>query len=143
MRTYQVIIHEYFEDDSTRETIFKEKVLEQVLELFETLDGKSFPVLEIFLSQTSYPSLYVIGGPDLFTFSLAKSENTWQEINKNPNPDASKWRAFGLGYHNYEFFDCDLLNKQVTIKAIHHFCITGEWLASIPSHIKQSGRLNK
>ena len=133
MDTYRVIIHESFENDSTKKIILDNQNTEQILSLFEKLDGKSFPILQIFLSKEPYPYLYVIGGPDLFTFSLAIDENLWQEMRKNPDPDTSKPRAFGLGYHNYEFFEDELCNKQVTIRVIKHFCATGGWSISIPS----------
>ena len=70
-------------------------------------------------SKDLYPYLYVIGGSDLFTLSLTTDENPWQESKTNPDPDTSKWRAFGLGYHNYEFFEDELCNKQGTIRVIN------------------------
>jgi hypothetical protein len=132
MVTYRVSIHESFENDSTKEIILDNQNIEQILSLFEKLDGKSLPVLQIFLSKKPYPYLYVIGGPDLFTFSLTTDENSWQKMRTNPDPDTSKWRAFGLGYHNYEFFEDELCNKRVTIRVIKHFCATGEWPSGIP-----------
>lgn len=109
--------------------------VEQILDLVEKLDGKSLPVLQIFSSNEPYPYLYGIGGPDLFTISLTTDANSWHEMrtNPDPDPDTSKWRAFGLGYHNYEFFEDELCNKQVTIRVIKHFCATGRWPISIPS----------
>lgn len=133
MKTYRTLIHESFEDDTTKEIIFDNQSIEQILALFEKLDGKAFPVLQILLSNDIYPHLYVIGGPDLFTFSITKDENLWQETRTNPDPDTSKWRTFGLGYHNYEFLDDELCNKQVTIRVIKYFCATGEWPIDIPS----------
>ena len=133
MKTYRAIIQESFEDDTTKELFFDNQNIEQILALFEKLDGKSVPVLQIFFSNDTYPHLYIIGGPDLFTFSLTESENSWQEPRTNPEPDTSRWRAFGLGYHNYEVVDDELLNKQVTIKVIKHFCITGGWPSDLPS----------
>jgi hypothetical protein len=133
METYRVIIHESFENDSTKEIILDNQNIEQILSWFEKLDGKSLPALQISLSKEPYPYLYVIGGPDLFTFSLTTDEHSWQEMRTNPDPDTSKWRAFGLGYHNYEFFEDELCNKQVTIRVIKHFCTTGEWPIGIPS----------
>jgi len=135
MKTYRAIIHKSFEDDTTKQILFEDQNLEQVLGLFDKLDGKSFPALQIFLSNDVYPQLYVIGGSDLFTFNLTKDENLWQETRTNPDPDTSKWRTFGLGYHNYEFLDDELCNKQVTIRVIKHFCATGEWPVQIPSRM--------
>lgn len=127
METYRAIIHESFENDTIKEIILDNQNIEQILSLFEKLDGKSLPVLQIFLSKAPYPYLYVIGGPDLFTFSLITGENSWQEMRTNPDPDTSKLRAFGFGYHNYEFFEDELFNKQVTTRVIKHLCATGEW----------------
>ncbi len=133
MDTYRVILHESFENDSTKEIILDNQNTQQILSLVEKLDGKSFPVIQIFLSQEPFPYLYVIGGPDLFTFSLTIDENSWQEMRTNPDPDTSKWRDFGLEYHNYEFFEDELCNKQVTIRVIKHCCATSEWPIGIPS----------
>lgn len=133
MKTYRAIIQESFEDDTTNDILFDNQNIEQILALFEKLDGKSYPVLQIFISRVIYPHLFVIGGPDLFTLSFTESENVWREPRTNPDPDTSKWRAFGLGYHNHEVVDDELLNKQVIIKVIKHFCETGEWPIEIPS----------
>ena len=136
MKTYRAIIQESFEDDTIKEIIFENQTIEKILDLFEKLDGKSFSELQIFPFITPYPHLHVIGGPDMFTFSLAKDKNIWQEIVPNPDPDKSKWRTFGVGYHNFKFFDDELCNKQVTLRMIKYFCETGEWIIAIPSQLK-------
>jgi hypothetical protein len=132
MRTYKVTIHKSFDNDSIEEVKFNNQTFEQVLTLFEKLDGKSISELQIFISNDSYPYLYVIGGPEMFTFSLAENEISWKEPSLNPDPDTSKWRTFGLGYSNYEFYEDELCNKIVVNRAIKHFCESGKWLTDIP-----------
>lgn len=131
MKTYRAILQETFEDDTSVQIHKENQSLDNVLELFEILDGKSFPILQIFISGSAYPHFSVIGGPDEFALSLNKGERTWQEY-LDPDKDASNWKSFGLGYHNFELYENELCNKQIATKAILHFCSAGEWLINLP-----------
>ena len=136
MKTFRVIIHESFEDDTIKEIVFINQNIEQILTLIEKLNGKSWVYLEIYYSSSPYHSLYIIGGPDMFSFSLRMSKNKWVEKKYNPDHSPS-WRTFGLGYHNYEADEYELCDLTTTKKVVQHFCSTGEWLTSIPSSIKE------
>jgi hypothetical protein len=107
----------------------------------DKLNGQSFFALQIFPSQDKYPQLYVIGGPDVFKFSLSKSLDIWKEYHR-PDEGNSNWRAFGLGfgYHNHEVNENELCDKENTGRAILHFCTNGEWLADIPYKDSKAAR---